>query len=159
MGPFFTPCPLRRLWRHGLRLVLFNRFYQPDLDIETLEVVPDLVLSDSRELRLPLRWIAILYGRVQADLALTSGVHTSVDVLKAMMAGAKVSMMASELLQNGIGRINELLAELQDWMETYEYESIRQMCGSMSQRAVAEPEAFERANYMKALSSFDNRIL
>ncbi|NMC79895.1 MAG: dihydroorotate dehydrogenase-like protein [Chloroflexi bacterium] len=162
LGPYFTALPAfaGRLVAAGANgLVLFNRFYQPDLDIETLEVVPDLVLSDSRELRLPLRWIAILYGRVQADLALTSGVHTSVDVLKAMMAGAKVSMMASELLQNGIGRINELLAELQDWMETYEYESIRQMCGSMSQRAVAEPEAFERANYMKALSSFDNRIL
>ncbi len=162
LGPYFTALPAfaGRLVAAGANgLVLFNRFYQPDLDIETLEVVPDLVLSDSRELRLPLRWIAILYGRVQADLALTSGVHTSVDVLKAMMAGAKVSMMASELLQNGIGRISELLAELQDWMETYEYESIRQMCGSMSQRAVAEPEAFERANYMKALSSFDNRIL
>lgn len=162
LGPYFTALPnfARNLAAAGADgLVLFNRFYQPDLDIETLEVVPDLVLSDSRELRLPLRWVAILYGRIKADLALTSGVHTTQDVLKAVMAGAKVAMMASELIQNGIGRIPELLAELQSWMETYEYESIQQMCGSMSQQAVAEPEAFERANYMKALTSYDRRIL
>lgn len=162
LGPYFTALPnfARNLAAAGADgLVLFNRFYQPDLDIETLEVVPDLVLSDSHELRLPLRWVAILYGRIKADLALTSGVHTTQDVLKAVMAGAKVAMMASELIQNGIGRIPELLAELQSWMETYEYESIQQMCGSMSQQAVAEPEAFERANYMKALTSYDRRIL
>lgn len=162
LGPYFTALPnfARNLVAAGADgLVLFNRFYQPDLDIETLEVVPDLVLSDSHELRLPLRWVAILYGRIKADLALTSGVHTTQDVLKAVMAGAKVAMMASELIQNGIGRISELLVELQSWMETYEYESIQQMCGSMSQQAVAEPEAFERANYMKALTSYDRRIL
>ena len=138
-------------------LVLFNRFMQPDLDIETLEVIPNLVLSNSNELRLPLRWVAILYGRVQADLALTSGVHTAQDVLKAMMAGANVTMMASALLMNGVKRVSEILADMQMWMETFEYQSVQQMKGSMSQRAVAEPAAFERANYMKALSSFDNR--
>jgi dihydroorotate dehydrogenase (fumarate) len=140
-------------------LVLFNRFIQPDLDIETLEVTPNLVLSNSNELRLPLRWVAILYGRVNADLALTSGVHTAQDVLKAMMAGASVTMLASSLLMNGVKHISEILAGMQAWMETYEYESIQQMKGSMSQRAVAEPAAFERANYMKALASFDNRTV
>jgi dihydroorotate dehydrogenase (fumarate) len=136
-------------------LVLFNRFIQPDLDIETLEVTPNLQLSSSAELRLPLRWTAILYGRVMADLALTGGVHTSQDVLKAMMAGAKVTMLASELLQNGIGRVAEILQGIESWMEEFEYTSIEQMQGSMSQRSVAEPAAFERANYMKALQSFD----
>jgi dihydroorotate dehydrogenase (fumarate) len=138
-------------------LVLFNRFMQPDLDIETLAVTPNLVLSTSSELRLPLRWIAILYGRVACDFALTSGVHSSHDVLKSMMAGAKVSMLASELLQHGVGRISEILSDMSVWMESYEYESVRQMQGSMSQQAVAEPAAFERANYMKALQSFDNK--
>ena len=112
LSPFFTALPnfARRLVEAGADgLVLFNRFYQPDFDLEELEVVPNLVLSTSTELRLPLRWIAILYGRVQADLALTSGVHTAEDVLKAMMAGAKVAMIASELLQNGIGRIPAIL--------------------------------------------------
>jgi len=120
-------------------------------------VTPNLVLSTSNELRLPLRWIAILYGRVICDFALTSGVHTGQDVLKSMMAGARVTMLASELLQHGVGRISEILADMNVWMETYEYESIRQMQGSMSQQAVAEPAAFERANYMKALQSFDNK--
>ena len=162
LSPFFTALPhmagqLAGAGANGL--VLFNRFIQPDLDIETLEVTPNLVLSNSNELRLPLRWIAILYGRVQADLALTSGVHTAQDVLKAMMAGASVTMLTSALLMNGVKRISEILTDMQQWMETYEYESIQQMKGSMSQRAVAEPAAFERANYMKALSSFDNRMV
>jgi dihydroorotate dehydrogenase (fumarate) len=135
-------------------LVLFNRFYQPDLDIENLEVVPHLVLSSSNELRLPLRWIAILYGRVGTDLALTTGVHTVEDVIKGLMAGASVTMMASELLRNGVGRISELLFDLERWLIEYEYESVEQMLGSMSQKNVAEPAAFERANYMRVLSSF-----
>jgi dihydroorotate dehydrogenase (fumarate) len=139
-------------------LVLFNRFYQPDFDLEELEVVPNLVLSTSHELRLPLRWIAILYGRIEADFALTSGVHTAQDVLKAMMAGANVAMMTSTLLENGVGRIMHILTDLQEWMEEHEYESIEQMRGSMSQRAVAEPAAFERANYIKALSTFDQYV-
>jgi dihydroorotate dehydrogenase (fumarate) len=102
--------------------------------------------------------VAILYGRIQADLALTSGVHSGEDVLKAMMAGASVTMLASELIHNGAGRIDLILGEIQQWMDEFEYESIKQMCGSMSQQAVKDPSAFERANYMKALTSFDNRM-
>lgn len=157
LSPFYTSLPnfSRRLVEAGADgLVLFNRFYQPDFDLEELEVVPNLVLSNSDELRLPLRWIAILYGRVQADFALTSGVHTATDMLKAVMAGASATMVASELLQNGIQRIPAMLTDLQAWMVEHEYESINQMKGSMSQQAVAEPAAFERANYMKVLSSY-----
>jgi dihydroorotate dehydrogenase (fumarate) len=135
-------------------LVLFNRFYQPDFDLENLEVVPHLVLSNPYEMRLPLRWVAILYGRVPVDFAITSGVHTHEDVLKGMMAGAKVTMMTSELLQNGLGRIEEILRGMLIWMEEREYESVFQMQGSMSQQSVAEPAAFERANYMKVLQSW-----
>jgi len=160
LSPYFSALPnlASRLVTAGANgLVLFNRFMQPDLDIETLEVTPNLILSTSNELRLPLRWIAILYGRVTCDFALTSGVHTGKDVLKSMMAGARVTMLASELLHNGVGRISEILSDMSVWMESYEYESVRQMQGSMSQQAVAEPAAFERANYMKALQSFDNK--
>jgi dihydroorotate dehydrogenase (fumarate) len=135
-------------------LVLFNRFYQPDLDIENLDVVPHLVLSTSSELRLPLRWIAILYGRIEADLALTTGIHRTEDVLKGLMAGASVTMMASELLRNGIDRLGEILVDLERWLIEYEYESVNQMQGSLSQINCAEPAAFERANYMRVLSSF-----
>jgi dihydroorotate dehydrogenase (fumarate) len=135
-------------------LVLFNRFYQPDFDLENLEVAPRLVLSNSNELRLPLRWVAILYGRVNADLAITSGVHTSQDVVKGLMAGAKVTMMASELLQNGIRRIGQVLNEVVTWLNEHEYESVTQMIGAMSQKHCAEPAAFERANYMKMLQSY-----
>jgi dihydroorotate dehydrogenase (fumarate) len=135
-------------------LVLFNRFYQPDLDPEQLEVIPDLVLSSSVELRLPLRWIAILYGRVQADLALTTGVHAVEDVLKAMMAGASITMLASELLRNGVDRISELLVDLENWLIEHEYDSVNQMQGSLSQINCAEPAAFERANYMRILNSY-----
>ena len=158
LTPNFTALPniASRLAGAGANgLVLFNRFIQPDLDIETLEVTPNLQLSTSNELRTPLRWTAILYGRVMADLALTGGVHNAQDVLKAMMAGARVTMLASELLQNGIGRIAEILEDIESWMDEFEYISIQQMQGSMSQQAVAEPAAFERANYMKALQSYD----
>lgn len=158
LSPFFTSLPniAKRFVEAGADgLVLFNRFYQPDFDLEELEVVPNLELSTSRDLRLPLRWIAILYGQVEADFALTSGVHTAQDVLKAMMAGANVAMMASTLLHNGVGRIMHILNDLQEWIELHEYASITQMRGSMSQRAVADPAAFERANYMKALNEFD----
>jgi dihydroorotate dehydrogenase (fumarate) len=157
LSPFFTALPnfARRLVEAGANgLVLFNRFYQPDFDLELLEVVPNLVLSNSHELRLPLRWIAILYGRIQADIALTSGVHTSTDVLKAMMAGASVAYITSEFLQRGAGRATDILRDLETWMIDHEYVSIEQMKGSMSQKAVAEPAAFERANYMKVLSSY-----
>jgi dihydroorotate dehydrogenase (fumarate) len=135
-------------------LVLFNRFYQPDFDLENLAVVPHLVLSDSHELRLPLRWVAILYGRVPVDFAITSGVHTHEDVLKGLMAGAKVTMLASELLQNGLERIGEITRGMFVWMEEHEYEAVSQMQGSMSQQNVPEPAAFERANYMKVLQSW-----
>jgi dihydroorotate dehydrogenase (fumarate) len=135
-------------------LVLFNRFYQPDIDLETLEVVPRLVLSNSNELRLPLRWVAILYGRVAADLAITTGIHSGEDVLKSLMAGAKVTMMASELLRNGLKRIKEILQEVTEWMDTHEYESVAQMIGSLSQQHCPDPTAFERANYLKTLGSY-----
>lgn len=162
LSPFFTSLPslakgLEQAGADGL--VLFNRFIQPDLDIETLEVIPSLQLSTSSELRLPLRWTALLYGKVHADLALTSGVHTVQDVVKSVMAGACVTMLASELLVNGTRRITELNSQLLDWMEKYEYKSITQMKGSMSQKNVAEPAAFERANYMRALTSYDNESL
>jgi len=135
-------------------LVLFNRFYQPDFDLESLEVVPNLKLSTSDELRLPLRWIALLYGRLDADFALTSGIHSHEDLLKAMMAGAKVGMATSALLKFGISHTQKILEDLVDWMVEYEYDSILQMQGSMSQEAVGEPAAFERANYIKVLSSY-----
>jgi len=161
LSPFVTALPhlAQRFTEAGANgLVLFNRFYQPDFDLEALEVVPSLTLSSSDDLRLPLRWIAILYGRVAADLALTGGVHTAQDALKAMMAGAKVAMLASELIANGADRLSVILSSMRSWMLEHEYESITQMQGSMSQQAVSEPAAFERANYMKALNSFDNRL-
>jgi len=134
--------------------VLFNRFYQPDLDLESLEVNPGVVLSNSSDLRLPLRWIAILYGRVEAGLAGSTGVHTAEDAIKMMMAGADIAQMCAALLLNGPQVIGKVLADMKKWMEANEYESIRQMQGSMSQKSVAEPAAFERANYMKALNNF-----
>ena len=157
LSPFFSSISnmAKRLVTEGAEgLVFFNRFYQPDFDLEKLEVAPRLVLSNSNELRLPLRWVAILYGRIMADLAITTGIHTSEDVLKGLMAGAKVTMMASELLQNGVRRIKEILSEIESWMDEREYESVAQMIGSMSQQHCAEPAAFERANYMKVLDSF-----
>ena len=157
LSPFFssTANMAKRLADEGANgLVFFNRFYQPDFDLEKLEVAPRLVLSNSNELRLPLRWVAILYGRVPVYLAITSGIHTYEDVLKALMAGADVAMMASELLKNGVQRIGEVLTEMSQWMEEHEYESVAQMIGSMSQKHVAEPSAFERANYMKTLASY-----
>ncbi len=157
LSPFITALPnfARRIVEAGANgLVLFNRFYQPDFDLEELEIVHSLDLSTSAEMRLPLRWISILHGKVNADFALTSGVHTANDVLKSMMAGAKVAMMASNLLHNGEQVIPSMLTELKWWMESHEYESIAQMQGSMSQKSVKEPAAFERANYMKVLTSY-----
>jgi dihydroorotate dehydrogenase (fumarate) len=157
LSPYFsaTPNMAKALADAGAAaLVLFNRFYQPDLDLDELEVVPDLVLSNSTELRLPLRWTAILYGQVDVDFAITSGVHTHLDVLKGLMAGANITMMASALLQRGIDYIGSVLSDLQAWMTEHEYESVKQMQGSMSQKNVAEPAAFERANYMKVLQSW-----
>lgn len=157
LSPYFSATAnlARRLAEAGADgLVLFNRFYQPDLDLESLEVVPNLVLSTSEELRLPLRWVAILYGRISVDLAITTGVHTHEDVLKGIMAGANVTMMASELLQNGVERIGEMLLAMAQWMEEHGYGSVTQMRGSMSQQNVADRAAFERANYMKTLQSW-----
>ncbi|MEP0807391.1 MAG: dihydroorotate dehydrogenase-like protein [Chloroflexota bacterium] len=157
ISPFVTAIPnfVKRLVEAGADgLVMFNRFYQPDFDLDELEILHSLDLSTSAELRLPLRWISILYGKVNADFALTSGVHTYRDVLKAMMAGARVAMMASNLLHNGEQVVGLMLNDLEAWMKEREYASIRQMQGSMSQKAVREPAAFERANYMKVLGSF-----
>ncbi len=157
LSPFYSSLPnlAARLAHAGAQaLVLFNRFYQPDFDLETLEVVPRLVLSNSHELRLPLRWVAILYGQVPVDFAITSGVHTHEDVLKAIMAGAHVAMMASALLHHGVERIQAVLQEMRQWMEEREYESVAQMRGSLSQLHCSEPAAFERANYMKVLQSW-----
>jgi dihydroorotate dehydrogenase (fumarate) len=158
LPPFFTALPnfANRLVEAGADgLVLFNRFYQPDFDLENLEVTPNLVLSNSDELRLPLRWIAILYGKVKADLALTSGVHTGEDAIKAMMAGANVAMTTSALLKRGTLAISQILTGMEEWMTEHEYQSVTQMRGSMSQGAVAEPSSFERANYMKVLNSYN----
>lgn len=135
-------------------LVLFNRFYQPDFDLEALEVVPRIVLSTSDDLRLPLRWAAILYGRIASDIAVTSGVHTEIDALKCVMAGAAIAQTASELLAKGPQRIGEIADGMARWLEEKEYDSLAQARGSMSQKSVAEPAAFERANYMKMLQSW-----
>ena len=135
-------------------LVLFNRFYQPDIDLENLEVVPNILLSNSQSMRLPLRWIAILYGRINASLAATSGVNTAEDVIKLIMAGASVTQMFAALHKYGIGHIKKVLEDMEKWMMEHEYESLKIMRGSMSHKSVANPGAFERANYMKALNSF-----
>jgi dihydroorotate dehydrogenase (fumarate) len=157
LGPYFSSMAsvARRLEQAGANgLVLFNRFYQPDFDLEKLEVTPNLNLSHSEELRLRLCWVAILSGRIKADMAITGGVHTAEDVIKSMMAGAKVAMMTSALLKNGIEHLKTVREGIEAWMEKHEYASIRQMQGSMSQKSVAEPAAFVRANYMKVLRSY-----
>lgn len=135
-------------------LVLFNRFYQPDIDLETLEVSPSLKLSNTYEKRLPMRWIAILYGQVKASLAATSGIHTAEDIVKMVLCGADVTMVASVLLREGIDHITDLQNDLIHWMEEHECSSISMMKGAMSHQNVAEPAAFERANYLKILQSY-----
>lgn len=157
IGPFFSALPhmaaeLDAAGANGL--VLFNRFYQPDLDIEALDVCPHLVLSQSDELRLPLRWVAILYGKIRASLALTTGVHTAHDALKALMAGADVANVCSVLLKGGPGKIGELLSGMATWMEEHEYASVGELKGTLSQKSSPDPAAFERANYMKVLQSY-----
>lgn len=157
ISPFFTALAhtARELAASGADgLVLFNRFYQPDLDLESLSVTPRLVLSSRDELRLPLRWIAILHGRVRASLAATTGIHEAEDVLKVLLAGAHVAMMASALLLHGPRHLEGVRRELLAWLEEREYESVRQLCGSVSQGAVEDPDAFERANYLQTLHSF-----
>jgi dihydroorotate dehydrogenase (fumarate) len=157
LSPFFSSMAnmAARLDSAGANgLVLFNRFYQPDIDLEALEVTPNVRLSTSNAMRLPLRWIAILHGRVKASLAATGGVHTAEDVIKLLMAGADVTMMCSALLKGGPQVLKDVLRDLTQWMLTHEYVSVRQMKGSMSQKSVADPAAFERANYMKALNTY-----
>src|ERR1700690_2398484 len=157
LSQFFTAIPhlARCLDEAGAdALVLFNRFYQPEFDLETLDVVPSLTLSSSQELLLRLHWIAILHGRLHANLALTGGVHTAEDVLKAIMAGANVAMMTSALLKHGIEHSQLVLARMRRWMEEHEYASISQMRGSMSYRSVPRPDVYERLNYMRVLNSY-----
>jgi dihydroorotate dehydrogenase (fumarate) len=137
-------------------LVLFNRFYQPDINIEELEIEPNVLLSTPQALRLPLTWIGILYGRVRANLAATSGVHGYEDVIKLLMVGADVTMLCSTLLRNGISHIRRIERGLVEWMEKHEYESVQQMKGSMSQNRCPDPSAFERAQYMKAVKGVEH---
>jgi len=135
-------------------LVLFNRFYQPDINLETLEVEHSVLLSTPQARRLPLRWVAILYGRIRAGLAATSGIHSAADVLKTLMAGAQVTMLCSVLVKKGIEHLKTVEREMRVWMEEHEYESVQQMIGSLSQKHCADPSAFERAQYMRALTSW-----
>ena len=157
LSPFFSSMAnmAARLEAVGANgLVLFNRFYQPDIDLDALEVKPNVILSSPQALRLPLRWIAVLYGRVRTSFAATSGVHSAQDVIKLLMAGADVTMMCSALLKHGPGHIRQVLEDVNQWMLDHEYVSVSQMKGSMSQKSVANPEAFERANYMRTLQSY-----
>lgn len=159
LGPYYSAFAHLAVGLEGAGasgLTLFNRFYQPDIDLETLEVEPNLVLSTSEELRLPLRWIAILHGRVGLSLGATTGVHTWRDVAKLLLAGADVAMMASALLRGGPDVATAVTADLQRWLAEREYDSIAQLKGSVSQRAVADPSAFERANYVKTLTRYAN---
>jgi dihydroorotate dehydrogenase (fumarate) len=157
ISPFFSGLShmAQQLEKEGANgLVLFNRFYQPDIDLETMEIRPSVILSTPQAMRLPLRWIAILYGKVKANLAATSGIHTAEDVLKMLMAGADVTMMCSALLKHGPGHITNVLNDVERWMTDNAYVSVKQMKGSMSQKSIADPTAFERANYMKSLHSY-----
>ncbi len=156
LSPFFSNMAnmAKRLDEAGADgLVLFNRFYQPNIDLEELEVRPDVLLSTPMAMRLPLRWVAILYSHIKADMAATSGIHTAEDVLKMLMVGANVTTMASALLKNGIGHIKTVEQGMRQWMEEHEYESVQQMRGSMSQQNSPAPSAFERAQYMRAITS------
>lgn len=159
IGPYFTSLPhfVPRVTEAGAAgLVLFNRFLEPDIDLETLEVAPNLVLSSRHELRLVLRWIAILRDHVSASLAATSGVHFADDVIKALLVGADVAMVATVLLRYGAATVAKLLEETQTWMEEHDYTSVAQMKGSMSHKNCPDPSGLERANYMKALTSYTN---
>jgi dihydroorotate dehydrogenase (fumarate) len=157
LSPFFSSIPnvAQRFVSEGADgLVLFNRFYQPDIDLDELDVKPGVELSNSYANRLPMRWIGILFGKIKASLAATSGVHTAEDVLKLTMAGADVTMMCSALLMHGPEYIGKVLKDLEHWMQEHEYESIEQMKGSLSHKSIADPSAYERANYMKALNRY-----
>jgi len=160
LSPFFTALPYlaRRLDESGAdALVLFNRFYQPEFDLEALDVVPAITLSNPQELLLRLHWVAIIYGQVRANLAITGGVHRAGDVLKSMMAGARVAMMTSALLREGIEHVRVVLEQMRNWMDEHEYESIHEMRGSMSRRSVPNPSTLQRLNYVRVLSSYSIR--
>ena len=157
LSPFFSNMAnmARRFDDAGANaLVLFNRFYQPDIDLENLDIRPHVLLSTPQALRLPLTWIGILYGRIRADLAATSGIHDPADVLKMLMVGARITMLCSVLLERGIDHVRTLEAGVREWMERCEYESVRQMQGSMSQQNCTNAAAFERAHYVSALHSY-----
>ena len=157
LSPYFTNLSrfARRLDENGANaLVLFNRFYQPDIELETLEVSPNLLLSTPMAMRLPMRWIALLYGRIGANLAATSGIHHGVDALKMLMAGADVTMLCSVLLRHGIDHLRVIEREMREWLEEHEYESIEQIKGIMSQKNCPDAAAFERAQYTRALSTY-----
>jgi len=161
LGPFFTSLPhlaYRLECAGAAALVLFNRFYQPDFDLETLEATPNLRLSSSDELRLRLHAVALLSARLNLDLAITGGVHTAEDALKGILAGAHVVMMTSALLGRGIGHFRVVESGMIRWMEEHDYTSVREMRGAMNAAAVAEPEVFQRANYLKTLGSYVSRL-
>ncbi len=158
LGPYFSSfgnMALRMQKAGADGLVLFNRFYQPDINLEELEVEPSLELSTSFEKRLPLRWIAMLRPHLQCSIAATTGIHTAEDVIKMILAGADVTMMTSVLLRDGIGTLSDITREMRIWMEDNEYESIADMRGAMSSASVADPTAFERANYLRILQSYE----
>jgi dihydroorotate dehydrogenase (fumarate) len=162
ISPFFSNMAnmAKRLDEGGANaLVLFNRFYQPDINLEELEIQPNVLLSTPQALRLPLTWIGILYGRIRANLAATSGVHSPEDVVKLLMVGADVTMLCSALLRNGISHLQHIERGLLEWMEKHEYESVQQMKGSMSQIRCPNPSAFERAQYMKAVKSIQHVVV
>lgn len=157
LSPFFsaTANMIHQLDQAGVDgLVLFNRFYQPDLDIEQLQVEPSLNLSLSAEMRLPMRWVGMMYGRVETDLAITTGVHTHEDVLKGLMAGAAATMMASELLRNGVSRIREIIFNLEAWLIEHDIDSIAKLQGVLSRDRLENTTAYERANYLEVLRSY-----
>jgi len=139
-------------------LVLFNRFYQPDIDLEALEMTPHVLLSTPQAMRLPLTWIGMLHGRIKANMAATSGVHGAEDVIKLLMVGADVTMLCSTLLRNGINHLRSIEQGVRQWMESHEYESVQQMKGSMSQMRCADPSAFERAQYMRAVKGIQHVV-
>ena len=160
LSPFFSNFAnmARRLDEAGAdSLVLFNRFYQPDIDLDTLEVRPNILLSTPMAMRVPLRWIALLYDRVRANLAATSGMHRASDVLKMLMAGADITMLCSVLIRHGLQQISVIERDLIAWMEEHEYVSVQQLRGSLSQKNSADPSSFERAQYMRALSTYPIR--
>ena len=157
LSPFFTNFAnmAKRLDQAGANgLVLFNRFYQPDIDLEALEVKPNILLSTPMAMRVPLRWIALLYGKVRPSLAATSGVHRATDALKMLMAGADITMLCSALIRHGVRQLGVIERDLIAWMEEHEYESVTQLKGSLSQKNCPDPSAFERAQYMRALAEY-----